>query len=564
MEVEAAAGAAQPQRQGFSFGLLEMINASQAEHGLRHKDYKRYKEYCTNRLRRLYKSVKFTHGRGRYVKKPLGVANVSEVRHLHIALYLAERAWSQAMHLKEEAPTGKGRYHWLGRLRKACKWADLLESLCNEKANPRTALEATAYASYLRGLLLVDAERNWQFALRKFKNARIIYEELGRYGDADNQILYKQRVEEIEQNIRHCLHSLQQMDDAEGPEDESDRELHGKLEAVMVEVKTQEEISTVCVTWLGHKFPVHNIKTRACVLKVQNLERELGSSSTAEKKQGLYEKILGGYQEARKNIREDLATAGNADNLRDSLIGLDKAVSCLIFAGTIERARLQLSIAKSRLSRQQDLATLQEIVTLCDTLNTNLMELTDLATSGREKTDEEEKYALELSASQVLYRAERCFHLAQAYSLPGQHAEAFALLGRAREHAESALRLQKKNESLVEEIQELIGRCRSESLLAHARGVMQSLEKQQEAQEGVSSLSLAESKDNYLLSQLDKYKSALGSPGAAPRISQVPPAFKAVPCRPIFLDTAINSIEFPSLEARLKEKKKGLFGRWGW
>jgi len=48
-----------------------------------------------------------------------------------------------------------------------------------------------------------------------------------------------------------------------------------------------------------------------------------------------------------------------------------------------------------------------------------------------------------------------------------------------------------------------------------------------------------------------------------PHIEKFPPSFQAVPCKPIVLDTAVNAIEFPSLENHLKrEDKKSLFGRW--
>lgn len=37
---------------------------------------------------------------------------------------------------------------------------------------------------------------------------RSVYEELGKYGDLDNQILCRERVEELEPSIRYCLHKI--------------------------------------------------------------------------------------------------------------------------------------------------------------------------------------------------------------------------------------------------------------------------------------------------------------------------------------------------------------------
>ena len=65
---------------------------------------------------------------------------------------------------------------------------------------------------------------------------------------------------------------------------------------------------------------------------------------------------------------------------------------------------------------------------------------------------------------------------------------------------------------------------------------------------------------------LEVYESAVGDPSlkSVPRIERFPPLFQAVPCNPIVLDIAYNSIEFPSLENRIKKDKKGIFSRlWG-
>lgn len=56
----------------------------------------------------------------------------------------AERAWSYAMQLKQEANTEpRKRFHLLSRLRKAVKHAEELERLCeSNRVDARTKLEA--------------------------------------------------------------------------------------------------------------------------------------------------------------------------------------------------------------------------------------------------------------------------------------------------------------------------------------------------------------------------------------------------------------------------------------
>uniref|UniRef100_A0A2P2KQ22 Signal recognition particle subunit SRP68 n=1 Tax=Rhizophora mucronata TaxID=61149 RepID=A0A2P2KQ22_RHIMU len=194
----------------YSINVLQLLKSSQMQHGLRHGDYARYRRYCTARLRRLYKSLKFTHGRGKYTRRAITEATVTEVRFLHMVLYSAERAWSHAMEKRQilNGPNARQRIYLIGRLRKAVKWADLFSRLCSTKGDSRTSLEAEAYASYMHGTLLFEQDRNWDTALKNFISARAVYEELGKYGDLENQVLCHARVEELEPSIRYCRHQI--------------------------------------------------------------------------------------------------------------------------------------------------------------------------------------------------------------------------------------------------------------------------------------------------------------------------------------------------------------------
>ncbi|MBA0674124.1 hypothetical protein Goari_015736, partial [Gossypium aridum] len=239
----------------FSINVLQLLKSAQMQHGLRHGDYTRY-------------------------------------RFLHVVLYMAERAWSHAMEKRQlpDGPNARQRIYLIGRLRKAVKWADLFSHLCSLKGDSRTSLEAEAYASYMKGNLLFEQDRNWDTALRNFKSARSVYEELGKYGDVENQVLCRERVEELEPSIRYCLHKiggsnlqaseLLQIGEMEGPASDL---FKSKLEmvllvtlmsytililqAVMAEARSQQAASLTEFHWLGNRFPITNAKTRVAILK---------------------------------------------------------------------------------------------------------------------------------------------------------------------------------------------------------------------------------------------------------------------------------------------------------
>jgi signal recognition particle subunit SRP68 len=442
----------------FSINVLQLLKSAQMQHGLRHGDYTRYRRYCTARLRRLYKSLKFTHGRGKYAKRTLTEANVTEVRFLHVILYSAERAWSHAMEKRQlpNGPNASQRIYLIGRLRKAVKWASLFSQLSAIKADSRTSLEAEAYESYMKGSLLFEQDQNWDVALKHFKSARAVYEELGKYGDLDNQVLCRERVEELEPSIRYCLHKIGQSNlqtsellnigDMEGPALDL---FKAKLEAAMAEARSQQAASMTEFHWLGHRFPISNAKTRVAILKAQELEKDihgpLAENISADKRLVIFDKIFSAYHDARGFIRADLATAGSAESVKDDLNGLDKAVSAVLGERTIERNLLLVKVAKSKLAKRNDdknekVTKPEELVRLYDLLLQNTSDLSDLVSSGRDQKSEEIRFAEECSCKTLAFRAERCFYVAKSYSVAGKRAEAYALYCRARGLAEDALK----------------------------------------------------------------------------------------------------------------------------
>ncbi|KAM3255777.1 hypothetical protein ACQJBY_048763 [Aegilops geniculata] len=598
MDVDSAAAVEEKNPVRFSINVLELMREAQMQHGLRHGDYTRYRRYCTARLRRLYKSLKFLHGRGKYTRRNITESTVTDVRFLHVVFYMAERAWSHAMEKKTAGPNAPQRIYMLGRFRKAVKWAALFSQLCSIKGDSRTSLEAEAYASYMKGTLLFEQEKNIEAAMLNFKNTRTVYEELGKYGSIENQLLCRQRIEEVEPMIGFCSRklggsALQEHDlldmEKEGPAYDL---FKAKIEAVLSETRSQQAASMTEFNWLGRRFPITSAKTRVSILKAQQLERDLNGAATepipADKKLAIFDKLFSAYHEARSCIRNDLASAGGAENIRDELNGLDKAVSAVLGLRTIERNQLLVSIAKSKFAKHRDeknekVTKPEELVRLYDLLIQNTTDLTDLVSSGRDKNEEENAFVHEYELKDLAFRAERCFYLAKSYSSVGKRAEAYALFCYARSLADSALQelansphkvLESNSnaltlQTLIQDLEALSFNCRSNSCIEHATGIMEDESAPERLSKGVSTISLGDDKrkdTKYLLDILGSYESALGEQSAkAPcRISQFPPPFQSVPCNPIVLDMAYNTIEFPNIENRMKKEKKGLLRRfWG-
>jgi len=72
--------------------VLAFTVDAQRQHGLRHDDFLRYRQYCARRLERLRHALKFTQGRKQFSKKPVTRERAStDVRYLAIVLVNAER-----------------------------------------------------------------------------------------------------------------------------------------------------------------------------------------------------------------------------------------------------------------------------------------------------------------------------------------------------------------------------------------------------------------------------------------------------------------------------------------
>ncbi|KHN74092.1 Signal recognition particle subunit SRP68 [Toxocara canis] len=95
--------------------------------------------YCARRVRRIRKSLGFTHIHKSVPKHPAKFNQrkivfdvVSEERYLQVAVFDAERNWSYAMQLKQEAGEdvhSRKRFHMANKLRKAVRHTSNLEAI---------------------------------------------------------------------------------------------------------------------------------------------------------------------------------------------------------------------------------------------------------------------------------------------------------------------------------------------------------------------------------------------------------------------------------------------------
>lgn len=575
--------------------ILPIIKDAQGQHGLRHGDYQRYRQYCQRRLRRLYKTMNFQHGsRHAFKSKKVTQDLLKDVKYLHIPLMDAERAWSHAMELKLLANTElRKKFHYIRRLRKAASHASQLEELCYAEAcDARTKLEAQAYSSYMKGNVSFELQ-NWKEALELFGQARTIYEKLAGAFSEEQRGMYLQRVEEITPNIRYCAYNLEEgttdINDlmqlrwsAAAAGGTHDPVLTAKIDEIIAQTRDKEAAAMTEVNWRGHTVPVKNEKVRSFILHAQQSARELERADTLDSKLTLYDNLLMECKDALQAIKDELKGDTGSGKTRsqktEAQIGnmqfLHVYITFIRLSKTVERNLLMAESMKislptnlqnsvedvpAEIGSGKKIAKPEDLVRIYDIILQNLSDMADLPGIDQDLT-----FSKEIAAQMLEYKAYRCLYVAHSYLLAKKWREAVSLYNRVLSHATSAVTHFHEINShpqAISSLQGLMSQAQGFKCSAHASCI---LEKEVVVDE-IADMSLNEKP---LTERLDHYLTDHSLTSKKPQVTAFPPNFEPVPCKPLFFDLALNSVKFPSLGHRVEEKKAGglagYFKGWLW
>uniref|UniRef100_A0A2K6MSS5 Signal recognition particle subunit SRP68 n=1 Tax=Rhinopithecus bieti TaxID=61621 RepID=A0A2K6MSS5_RHIBE len=521
-----------------SLEILQIIKESQQQHGLRHGDFQRY-------------------------------------RYLLLVLMDAERAWSYAMQLKQEANTEpRKRFHLLSRLRKAVKHAEELERLCeSNRVDAKTKLEAQAYTAYLSGMLRFE-HQEWKAAIEAFNKCKTIYEKLASAFTEEQAVLYNQRVEEISPNIRYCaynigdqsaINELMQMRLRSGG---TEGLLAEKLEALITQTRAKQAATMSEVEWRGRTVPVKIDKVRIFLLGLADNEAAIVQAESEETKERLFESMLSECRDAIQVVREELkpdqkqrdyileGESGKVSNLQYlhsylTYIKLSTAIKRNEnMAKGLQRALLQQQPEddSKRSPRPQDLIRLYDIILQ------NLVELLQLP-----GLEEDKAFQKEIGLKTLVFKAYRCFFIAQSYVLVKKWSEALVLYDRVLKYANevnSDAGAFKNSLKDLPDVQELITQVRSEKCSLQAAAILDGSDAHQ------TETSSSQVKDNKPL--VERFETFCLDPSLVTKQANLvhfPPGFQPIPCKPLFFDLALNHVAFPPLEDKLEQKtKSGLTG----
>lgn len=286
-----------------SFAVLDTVKAAQAQNGLRHNDFARYRAYCARRLERIRKAkaIKFIYGKGKkYTPRELTPEMVTDVRHLMIPLYNAERAWALSQELKAGEMNAVRKSRMLNRLQRAVKWAEQLQTLCAARGDARTGLEAEAYAAVMRGTLCMERS-TWPEGVEAFGTAQRIYEQLSKVATRRLKELYMGRIQEVEPNERYCRYNLMRRQGASaskaaaaaasaaaaaggaggGAGNAADRDLQTKIDAALAESLGARGDGVNSILWRKTHITVRSDKVKASLAAAQDKAVQLSAMTVS-------------------------------------------------------------------------------------------------------------------------------------------------------------------------------------------------------------------------------------------------------------------------------------------
>lgn len=589
-----------PVEERISFPILADVTAAQAAHGLKHSDYERYRQYCTRRISRLRSATELTNRHGNQVRKyaeravtPADV--VRDPRALCIPLASAERDWAAAMSAKRDAATAASGPHrarrvTLSHLRRAARRAGTVAELARAAADEDTLLEAEAYYQSMYATAALERE-SWSVALTAFEIAHKIYTGMaGVRSGTSAATLYERKLEEIAQAVRFCKYNLARANvnsdtqgesgDEEGAallqrlrSDAADaadaaggpNDLSARIEAALVEARRRAAQSFGHVTWCGVDVALRSERVREAVLTAQE-ETKAFDQVPDSRDIDTYDKLFVTLSDTIKVVaderREFEASTGTSDSRVVELEYILAFLTHIRLQHTIDRNLLLVdSLRARRASKPED------FVRLYDNLIANVTDV--LALKG---VDTDAAMANNAEAQRTLFKAHRCFHLAQCYHATHLEKEAAALFDRVTAHAATLSgHYAEEAQIVVQESSIMKYRARAQAFLDELRlvnnlngvkledsGDIRDADSETGGNDGSEEKSSNATQNiKMMVDHLDLLMSFAPDENKADvAICHLPPALEPVPCKPVLFDLAIDGLRLPSEGDDVKTAKE--------
>ena len=581
-----------------SLDILHLAKTSQMKNGLRHQDYRRYRQYCTRRLRRIRKNnqIRFMYAnpKGRdYEFHEVQPEDVKDARFIIIPLMMAERAWSYAMELKQDNENDefpRKYFHMKRRLTKAARWSSTLKKLCAVVGDARTALEAEAYEAWMHANLTLENE-DWSGAVEKYMHAREVYAQLSQVGSKEERELFRERIEEdIDPSMELCKYNIEMEHGSEVSAElllkirlnnKGSQILQSKLDAALAETRRKQSTQLSSIKWAGNEVELKSANVRQVLLKVDDAVYALNQvkEEHTPQKESLFLEAFNAYDEAGRTVRDEIAKAKKkgtqkSENLTNNL----NIIAAHVKYHKIETQVRQRILFVDDLGKKLDLletgTASQENKSNTTTNRLGPSELLggytmlsrEIKSMGEVPgVDRDESIKAYVDSIGLGCKAFCAYYAAEVYLKQGRYVDANALYRKANVICEQAIDLHKERSSKftdittqqsasanLEKLNKLSNKIVGRQALAKAKAFLFKVGSNTADTNAANS-------DKTLLERQGEFDG--GSAENNHLLTRFPPDLSVIACKPQFFDTAYKCLSFPDVlppdESTSDDKKEG-------
>ncbi len=456
--------------------LLPMVTVAQNQNGLRHKDYQRYQGYCSRKLRKLRKALKLTQGRTReFIKKEITPEVVTNSKVLLIKVFEVERYWAYAMHLKQKVSqsimdTKRAQKEMKDKFKQAANSSEELLNLCRLKlGTDNTVFEAEAYHLFLKGQSLVEnekpgeTEKTFKEALRCMHKANELYAMLKKGKDPLTQILYKEKMDQIEPFIRLALFKLGGDSDKtkkyyEEVKSQVAKEIKKQQETIQKEKEVKIKANYIEVHYAGKTVPLNTEQLQGLYKEITRQQGEIEKAKTGPEKIKEYSRILGTIgkwiEEVKREKAEEFKKSEGSAQLYNTLIDYTNGLKADI---VIKKLQLIVAELKEKFDSETEITTLIQkhknpkesaavgkIVMLFINISKKVKQIKNL-----EKDFSDHKRIAGYEMQERVYKLLLLYYKAIYYAINGKYIEAHHITQSVIEEAKKAEEYYKVNAAAI-------------------------------------------------------------------------------------------------------------------
>lgn len=282
----------------------------------------------------------------------------------------------------------------------------------------------------------------------------------------------------------------------------------------------------------------------------------------------LFGEIFSAYDDALSYVRSDIREAeelkkkgasdpkllGNLDNLKRYLtynkltFTKERNVKLTQSLSTKYKQQLTEAVQPSQTKRVKP----DDLCNMYEKLTENVQDQIDSGVS-----EDDDVLLGQLEAEKATFTAFRCFYLAECYKRFSKWSEAAALFMRCEERIAAAQKLNKGNNT---ELNELSAEIKRTLCTLQAKAFLETQEIKSLVTKKMKDISIEKKKvvdgqQATLIDHIDAYK-------VSDNLVPFPPDFQATPAKPVLFDLAYNSVDYPDITGRLPSQSKGWLGGW--